>query len=1440
MDWSCTVSFNQSNWDRLINDTKEMKCGVYMKRLSLLVVSIILLLSCGVSYGDSSGKGKGFSRAAERKDEYGTAGFPTGLKELTKEEKDEIERTHKVIKQIRLNDIGLSRINEARKKKGKKPLKGKSFKRGEDIVSELPGAMTSESAPESALESVAEGSELLGDLPDSVDNSTLKYFPPIRSQGSLGSCGCFSGTYYAMTYMWAFANDLNAKTGGDAYRLSPKFTYNMINGGANVGSWYFSAYDIGKKSGCITWADFPYDSNYRQWCSNPDAWKDALFRRVESYGSTSTDGDQTQINEIKQLLNNGYVLNFATHINSWVYKDAANDPSTLLDDSFEGKAVVVMEAGSSGYHAMTIVGYNDNIWVDFNSNGSVDSGEKGAFRIANSWGTYYGEGGYYWIAYDAALNTSAVSDWDTTGRTTDIDLVRWVTVKTDYQPRYVAKFTLNHAKRNQLKVKLGASSISETSPTSTWTPSWVLQNAGGAYAFDGTATPCDMTFYLDYTDLLENVSSGKRVYLTVYDTTSGDSGLIESFSFIDLQGDTEAQCQTLPAPVDYGTIQPYVDVILGDTITINNGTYTEGDGILTNIGQVVLEQPAPYDITMDLFSSDTNEVWTPSQVTILSNQTTATFDIEILDDDLLDGSQEVVISLDNRYIYGDTILIHDNESASLTLALPNQVSEGDASFSGTVMVSSPPERDVLVWLETSNTNAVFSGSVIISNGQSSATFELQVLEDTWIDGDQVVTITAHVENWTDGSESITVQDNESRTLVVSSLRSYLFEGQGVLTNLASVGFVGLPVTNITINLTSSDTSELIVTNSVILPAGQSSVSFDVTVQEDPDYDGMQSNITVSASASGYDPGTVGVNVYDSVHHFKVEPIFFGDLIRLYVSAQSIDGFYAPFVGSASMSALADSGPIPVEPTLLTGFNNVIFWPNSRWTGLVTFNGNGTNVVLIVDDGEGHSGTSTPFNVALPPLPPQTVYPYYPEWWRIKGVTEIDPPSANDYVAINQGQLKHTATQAYAEFASRLAGLDLSAISNRVSSFSSSNNYSAVNLGQLKHVAQPFYDVLWTNGITNAWPSGMTSGPYPWSEQSLPEQNLAIVNQGQLKYVFSFDLDYDSDGDGISDYYENQYGLDASNAFDAFLDPDGDMVPNLYEYRNGRTDPTNALSFPVADAVVSVTPTNGAVSSIAAAVSNAVASSTTGYPIVLIESGTYTSTNEVVLSIPNILIYATHHTAVMDGSGVSRCFLIHSGNPVLSGLVLQNGSTVGYGGAVFVDQGVELALLRNCIITNCEATVCSGGAVNVETESAALLLNCVLAGNTAAYGGAVCADPNADVQLINCTVINNHARVNGGGVRYSTLKNSLVWGNSADGENPQLENVSVSYSCIENWNGSETGITTNDPYLASNSWHLVSTNSSCYNAGTSTNAVRCDIDGESRDGRVDIGADQFVP
>lgn len=184
----------------------------------------------------------------------------------------------------------------------------------------------------------------------------------------------------------------------------------------------------------------------------------------------------------------------------------------------------------------------------------------------------------------------------------------------------------------------------------------------------------------------------------------------------------------------------------------------------------------------------------------------------------------------------------------------------------------------------------------------------------------------------------------------------------------------------------------------------------------------------------------------------------------------------------------------------------------------------------------------------------------PQWWADKGVLNSEP--AQDDAAANQGQLMYMASKAALEFQEKVPLLDRTAIDTLIAEFSSYDpaNYSvAATLGQLKYVAQPFYDVLDSNGLQDAWPTGMGvgDGPYPWSQYAGSKQDHALANLGQLKYVFSFDLDKatllaDSDGDGMPDEWEVENGFNPYR-WDADNDPDRDGFTNVEEFQNG-TDP----------------------------------------------------------------------------------------------------------------------------------------------------------------------------------------------------------------------------------------------------------------------------------------------
>ena len=63
----------------------------------------------------------------------------------------------------------------------------------------------------------------------------------------------------------------------------------------------------------------------------------------------------------------------------------------------------------------------------------------------------------------------------------------------------------------------------------------------------------------------------------------------------------------------------------------------------------------------------------------------------------------------------------------------------------------------------------------------------------------------------------------------------------------------------------------------------------------------------------------------------------------------------------------------------------------------------------------------------------------------------------------------------------------------------------------------------------------------------------ISEPGRWQTYYSLPAPPDSDGDGIPDYWEDQFGLDKHSAGDAMIDSDGDGYVNIEEYSNN-TDP----------------------------------------------------------------------------------------------------------------------------------------------------------------------------------------------------------------------------------------------------------------------------------------------
>lgn len=393
-------------------------------------------------------------------------------------------------------------------------------------------------------------------LPTTVDNSEFIYFPNfIYDQDSTGSCASVASVYYTFTYEINRLRNLPSYIEIPSNLYPPNFPWNFFNtANYSTGSTFGDIWDVLKESGCPNaqmWGNLnPMD--YYRWMSGFDNYKAAALNKLDSVSTIYVD-TPTDLYTLKHWI---YDHNEDSDIGGLAVLGAyfcGEDSILPAASAYAGERVVISWSPPSCGHAVTIVGYCDDVKFDFNGDGQYTNGtnledwEIGAVKVANNYGEdwEHGNAGFIWIPYRLlALNNLA------SNRTYVFH------VDHEYTPEILLKVKIYHPDRDNVRVS------GQYAPDATYTVPVeghhykLINTFGGDVPMQGiNEDPIEIA--LDFSYWFKNKDVGK-IFLAVSDLYSPSPvGVVEYFSFVDYRWGEEFEifCNELNVSITYPWIR---------------------------------------------------------------------------------------------------------------------------------------------------------------------------------------------------------------------------------------------------------------------------------------------------------------------------------------------------------------------------------------------------------------------------------------------------------------------------------------------------------------------------------------------------------------------------------------------------------------------------------------------------------------------------------------------------------------------------------------------------------------------------------------------------------------------------------------------------------------------------------------------------------------------
>ena len=352
-------------------------------------------------------------------------------------------------------------------------------------------------------------------LPLKWDNTQLEYFPPIISQ--LGwSCNQASSIGYLLSFELNRKRELNGELPENQY--SPSYPWNFLSSeSTTTGVSYFDTWEIVKANGCPNIIDFPYTNNRHLWMNGFDKYLRAMKNKVVKNYSISVSTPEGLRVLKSYLFNHNDSFKFGGLGNVQIASSGWNIRS-LPSDSYDSGDAIITTFGRNVGHALTIVGFNDQVQYDFNGDGMYtndldlnDDGEItmadweiGALLAVNSYGKDWGTRGKVYIPY--RLLTKYGYEGGIWNRSVHV-----VDVLHNYEPALVLKLEISHSNREMLRISLGCSNDPEAAYPEYIHTFPMLNYHGGAISLGSIGDDNHMHLGLDVTPVLSHLDADKPV-----------------------------------------------------------------------------------------------------------------------------------------------------------------------------------------------------------------------------------------------------------------------------------------------------------------------------------------------------------------------------------------------------------------------------------------------------------------------------------------------------------------------------------------------------------------------------------------------------------------------------------------------------------------------------------------------------------------------------------------------------------------------------------------------------------------------------------------------------------------------------------------------------------------------------------------------------------------